>query len=188
MVEAREQPIPDYAALAAALQRCGAAVQGPAEVQGFALGLLLAGVDEPRKVWQRELYSDFDPQDVLARECRVLLDRLFASVFDGEPGEPLQLTLLLPQDIVVDAQRLAAVRDWCQGFLFGFGLGGDAAAARLSAPASELLRDIGEFTRLDIEDAEDTQENRAALIEIEEYLREGVMLMQDELVHERDKD
>jgi len=182
-----EQTLPDYATVAATLTRCGLP-QGPAEVQGFALGLLIAAVPEPLKVWQQELYSEFDPADVLAGECRASLDRIFASVFAAQGDAPLQLTLLLPQDIVVDAARLAAVRDWCQGFLFGFGLGGATLAGRLSQSARDLLRDIAEFTRLDTENVENTEENQAALIEIEEYLREGVMLIRDELSNDRVND
>lgn len=175
-----EDILPDYDAVAAALKRCGMS-QGPAEVHGFAFGLTLSGLPEPLKIWQQELYSTFDPADVLAGECRALLDRVFASLYSDRSADSMQLTLLLPQDIVVDAGRLAAIRDWCQGFLFGLGLGGDALTDRLSPQARELLHDFAEFTRLDTEGAEDTRENRAALIEVEEYLREGAMLIRDEL-------
>ncbi len=169
----------DYAVIAAAMQRCGLP-QSPAEAQGFALGLALAKVEGSRALWQQELYADFDPADVLAVECRGLLDRVFADVFSGDTPADLQLTLLLPQDIVVDSARMGAVRDWCQGFLYGFGLGGERSADRLSDQSRELLRDITEITRLDTEDIADDAEHRAALIEIEEYLRVGVMLMRDE--------
>lgn len=180
MVDPRREPLPDYATLAATLARCGLP-QGPAEVHGFALGLRIANVTEPRKAWREELYSAFDPDDVLAKECRAALDRLFDAVFSEPEGGAMQLSLLLPQDIVVDAARLAAVRDWCQGFLFGIGLGGHGLTGRLSEQGQELLRDLAEYTRLDTDDVENSKENRAALIEIEEYLREGVMLIQDEL-------
>ena len=110
----------EYDDAAAALQRCHSP-QSVAESQGFALGLFAAGVSEPLKAWQGELYSDFDPADVLAQECRKILDRIFASVFAADADQPIQLALLLPQDIAVDTARLAAVRYWCQGFLFGFG-------------------------------------------------------------------
>lgn len=181
MVVPQNEALPDYATLAATLERCGLP-QGPAEVQGFALGLLVAGVAEPNKIWQQELYSAFDPNDVLAGECRALLDRLFTEVFDALDEKPMPLSLLLPQDIVVDAARLAAVRDWCQGFLFGIGLGGKTLTGRLSAQGQELLQDFAEFTRLDTDNVENSEENQAALIEIEEYLREGVMLIRDELL------
>lgn len=172
--------LPDYPVLAATLRRCGL-VQSPAESQGFALGLYAADVPEPFQVWQQELYSEFDPADVLAGECRATLDRVFADVLAAGADGPMQLSLLLPQDIQVDSTRLGAVRDWCQGFLFGFGLGGESVAARLSEQSRGLLQDMAEMTRLDADDADNTPDNQSALIEIEEYLRVGVMLIRDDL-------
>lgn len=186
MVESAQEPLPAYESVAAVLRRCGA-VPGPAEAQGFALGLYVAGVAEPLQVWQQEFYSDFDPADVLAGECRAALDRVFASVFAQDRAAPMQLELLLPQDIVVDATRLAAVRDWCQGFLFGFGLGGAALTARLSQESRELLHDMAEVTRLDTAEVDDSADNRSALIDIEEYLRVGVMLIRDDVSSDREK-
>lgn len=176
---------PDYAALAAAMQRCGL-TQSPAEAQGFALGLGVSRVDGPLDRWQQELYADFDPADVLAGECRDLLDRVFAEVFAADPAASMQLALLLPETIVVDSARVAAVRDWCQGFLYGFGLGGGRLEDRLSEQSRELLRDMAEVTRLDVDDVENDVEHQSALIEIEEYLRVGVMLMRDELGGEQE--
>jgi uncharacterized protein YgfB (UPF0149 family) len=45
----------------------------------------------------------------------------------------------------------------------------------------ELLNDFSEITRVDTDDVENSEANQAALIEIEEYLREGAMLIRDEL-------
>lgn len=178
-------PLPDYATVAAALQRCGTN-QSPAELHGLAIGMAVGGVAEPLSIWQREVYAEFEPGDVLAAECRTLLDRVFASAFadrsSADAPQTFGLTLLLPQDIVVDASRLAAVRDWCQGFMFGFGLGGEGVTARLSTQTRELLNDFAEICRLDTDDVENNEENQSALIEIEEFLRTGVMLIRDELV------
>jgi len=174
---------PDFHAVSAALQHCGL-TQGPAEAQGLALGLLVAGVSEPLQLWREEMYAEMDPGNDRADECRSVLDRVFFDVFsDTERLQPL--ALLLPQDIQVNAERLAAVREWCQGFLYGFGLGGDAASARVSQAGRELLGDIVEFTRLDTAPIENSSDNQAALIAIEEYLREGVMLMRDEMHQDR---
>jgi uncharacterized protein YgfB (UPF0149 family) len=180
MVASDSDSVPDYASLVSTLQRC-AVVYSPSGAHGFALGLLIAGVPDPSKAWAEELYSDLDPADVLAGECRAALDRLFSAVFVAADAAPMQLALLLPQDIEVNAQRLAAVRDWCDGFLFGFGLGGKVSSAGLSQAGSDFLRDITEFTRLDTGDVENSAENQAALIDIEEYLREGVLLLRDEM-------
>lgn len=155
--------------------------QGPAEAHGFALGLLLGGVPQPGVAWQQELYSELDPADVLAGECRAVLDRLFASVFTDAPLDTLALSPLLPEDIQVDASRLSALRDWCHGFLFGFGLGGGEAGRSLTDQTREVLHDIAEISRLDTDDDDNSEDNREALIEIEEFLRVGVLLIQDEI-------
>jgi uncharacterized protein YgfB (UPF0149 family) len=171
--------LPDYGAFAAALERCGAAYS-PAEAQGFALGLHLAHVERPDISWQTEMYADFDPADVLAGECRNLLEGLFQQVFGDVDNPDDGLVLLLPEDLVVDSGRLAAVRDWCAGFLYGVGQAGEAWTQRRSPQAAELLRDIAEIARLEVEDTDDSEENQSALMEIEEYLRVGVMLLRDE--------
>lgn len=173
-------PMPDYETVARALQRSGMP-QCPAELHGFATGMVIAGVDEPLVVWQNEVYAEFDPNDVLDTECRALLDRLFAASLAAGRDASGGLSLLLPGDIVVDSRRLAALRDWCQGFIFGIGLAGASLEQRLSGSGREMINDIAEITRIDTDDAEDSEENRAALIELEEYLREGVMLVRAEL-------
>lgn len=172
--------LPDYATVDAALERCGVR-QCPSELHGFALGMAVGGVAQPLTVWQAEVYAEFDPDDVLANECRALLDRVFAAAFAGETADAQSLALLLPQDIVVDSARLIALRDWCQGFLFGLGLAGESVTSMLSAQTRELLNDFSEITRVDTDDVENSDANQAALIEIEEYLREGLMLIRDEL-------
>lgn len=171
--------LPDYPALVSVLERCGTR-QCPAELHGFALGMTFAGVADPLTVWQQEVYAELDPDDVLAGECRAMLDRVIGAALAAAAPDAT-LVLLLPHDIEVDARRLSAVRDWCTGFLFGFGLGGETATGRLSAQARELLSDFSEISRLDTEDAENSDANRAALIEVEEYLREGAMIIRGEL-------
>ena len=182
-----DERLPEYFDLQAALRRCGVA-QGPAEVQGFALGLQCGQVSEPRRVWREELYSDLDPADVLAEECRMALDRVFDAAFQDTSDTPFELTLLLPRDIEVNSVRLGALRDWCQGFLYGFGLGGERLRHGLSAQTQELLHDITEFTRVDTENVDNSEQDQASLIEVEEYLREAVLLIRDDTQLERGGD
>lgn len=186
MPPASDDTSPDYAELAATLARC-ADMPSVAEAHGLATGMRVAGVGQPSATWRRELYAAFDERDVLANECRAVLDALYDRVF-GDDGLVAGFALLLPEGIEVDAARVAAVRDWSQGFLFGFGLAGGAPESRLSAAGRELLRDFAEFTRLDTDDVENSAENQASLIEIEEYLRVGVMLLRDELRQTGDAD
>jgi uncharacterized protein YgfB (UPF0149 family) len=172
--------LPEYAAVDQALQRAGID-QCPAELHGFAIGMSVGGVSDTKAIWEREVYAMLDPSDVLAAECRRLLDRVFAAASGERDATPMVLTLLLPDDVMVDSQRLEALRDWIQGFLFGLGLAGDSVATALSAEARELLADFDEISRVETDDVENSEENQAALIEVEEYLREGVMLIRDEI-------
>lgn len=163
------------------MARCGAA-HTPAEAHGFAVGLHLARVERPDQSWADELYSDFEPGDVLADECRTLLDRLFQQVFTEGDEHDNGMVLLLPQDLVVDTHRLSAVRDWCSGFLYGIGQAGERIANDGSEQAAGILHDMAEITRMAIDDVENSAENQSALIEIEEYLRVSVLLLRDELL------
>lgn len=146
------------------------------------MGLHLARVERPDVSWADELYSDFEPGDVLADECRALLDLLFAQVFTEGDQQEQGVALLLPQDLVVDSNRLSAVRDWCSGFLYGIGQAGQRIATEGSEQAAGILHDISEITRMAIDDVENSTENQSALIEIEEYLRVSVLLLRDELL------
>ena len=136
-----------------------------------ALGLARAGDlvmifgDVIKRCWKQIVY--FKPGEGAGPEVGV------AAADDG-------FALLLPQDIVVDARRLGALRDWCQGFLFGIGLGGEQLLQQGSAQMRDLLRDIAEITRLATDDVDNSSENQSALIEIEEYLRVGVLLLREE--------
>jgi uncharacterized protein YgfB (UPF0149 family) len=176
--------MPDYDETAAAMQRAGLA-QSPAEAHGFAVGLHLAGISSAADQWRHELYAELDPADVLAGECRRLLDRVFAAVAEMTRDHDGNVALLLPERIDVDSEGLGAVRDWGQGFLFGFGLGGEHVERGLSTQSREWLRDIAEIVRIDTDDVENSDENQAALIEIEEYLRVGVILLRDDLIAAR---
>ena len=119
-----ENTLPEYTDAAAVMQRSGLAqtLQRRTDLPSVWCS---PGCPGRWRSGSAEWYSSFDPADVLAGECRALLDRVFASVLAGDRDTSMQFALLLPSDIVVDSSRLSAVRDWCQGFLFGLGLGGE---------------------------------------------------------------
>lgn len=176
--------LPEYDEVAAKLARCPA-LPSPSEAHGLVTGLLVAGVKAPRQAWEEELFGSLDPADVLANECRSALDRVFAAAEAERREDGMQLTLLLPAGIAVDRARLIALSDWVEGFLFGLGLAGESLKVGLSSQGRSVLADIAEFARLDVDDADDNDEQRAMLIEVEEFLREGVLLIDAELAGSR---
>jgi uncharacterized protein YgfB (UPF0149 family) len=92
------------------------------------------------------------------------------------------LQLFLPPAGLEGYDTAAALRDWAQGFLYGFGLAGKASASqRLSAEGQEALRDFYEIGHMDALREAPDEEAQQALAEIEEYLRVAAMLIHEDM-------
>lgn len=112
-------------------------------------------------------------------EDLVLLDRL-ARQADAELADPdMGFEPLLPEDDRPLAERAEAMVDWCRGFLGGFGLAGTSAHASLSDEAQEILRDFGAIAASSF-DFDNEDEDEDALIEVQEFVRVGVLLLHTE--------
>jgi uncharacterized protein YgfB (UPF0149 family) len=82
---------------------------------------------------------------------------------------------LLPEDDRPLTERAEAMVDWCRGFLGGFGLAG-TGARQLSDEAQEILRDLGTIAASSF-DFGNEDEDEDALIEVQEFVRIGAMLL-----------
>lgn len=112
-------------------------------------------------------------------EDQTLLERLTrqseAALADPEMGfEPL-----LPEDDRPLDERADALVDWCRGFLGGFGLAGTPAHAQLTDEAKEVLHDLGAIAASSF-DFDNVDEDEDALIEVQEFVRVGAMLLHTE--------
>jgi hypothetical protein len=106
--------------------------------------------------------------DQLAKQCE-------AELADPELGfEPM-----LPEDDRPLTERADAMVDWCRGFLGGFGLAGTSAHANLSDEAQEILRDLGTIAASSF-DFGNESEDEDSLIEVQEFVRVGAMLLHTE--------
>lgn len=88
--------------------------------------------------------------------------------------------LLLPDADTSLAVRSGAVFDWCRGFLGGFGLAAGAEPP-LSAESLEALGDLARLASAQAQDDGD-EEDEAALVEIEEFVRVAVLLLHGDCV------
>ena len=76
---------------------------------------------------------------------------------------------------------MQAISEWCQGFLLGFSHNEARNRAELPTDVEELLADFVEITRIELETGEDPEEDENALMEIEEYVRMGVIYIMESL-------
>jgi len=149
----------------------------PTEAHGLLCGLLCAGITGAEGRWLAEVAPEA-PAEEVAETLTALPRRIAARLADPELG----FAPLLPdEEETTLSERAQGLVDWCQGFLYGFGLGGPSRGPALPRQSQEALRDIAELTRLDVAALEDggEQEERE-LADLAEFLRVAVLLVREE--------
>lgn len=172
--------LPPHDDIDLALEDIGAA-GGASAVHGLLSGLACAGAGLPeaklRALLADELETDLD--DVTFRELRRLDGITRRQLLDEELG----YELLLPEDDQPLSDRVAAMAEWCDGFLAGFG---NATAGRKDQDLPEdvrmLIGTIGEFTRAEVGESDGGEEDERNYTELVEYLRIAAMTIHMELV------
>lgn len=153
-----------------------------AESHGCLCGALCTMQEYPLESWLDELVPDAgdDPAD-----DRAPLRLLFADTLRDLRGDEMEFQLLLPDDDAPLVERAMALSQWCQGFLYGFGIGGEVPREQLSGEVEEVLRDLTHISQASVETGGDAEEEELAYAEIVEYVRAGVQLIHDELFEVR---
>jgi yecA family protein len=156
------------------------------EAHGLATGMLCIENKMDASNWLTELFSD---EITLLDEDKTVLVALFEQtrMLLNEEDDGFRYDLFLPGDDEALTEQVQAIRAWCEGFLFG--IGHSRSEAAWPGETGEIMKDIVEFTKLDVDvdddmDEEDINEHDSALIEIQEYLRVAVMMVRDQFREE----
>jgi uncharacterized protein len=96
-------------------------------------------------------------------------------------GDELEFEPLLPDDEVALQDRARALSQWCQGFLYGYGMAALPQAEDIPSNVDEVLRDLTHIGRATVDLTEVNEEEEQAYAEVIEYVRVGVQLIHDEL-------
>lgn len=171
------------------------------EAHGCLCGALCINDDYPLTRWMEEVLADeAEPfSDDLLQNVRATLQSLHNDTLRALRGNDLEFVPLLPDDESSLAERTIAMAQWCEGFLYGFGVtsggqssgqpGGKAGKSsnKLSAEIREVLHDFTQLARATVGEVEPTDEDESDYAEIVEYLRIGAQLIHDELQNDRAK-
>jgi len=153
----------------------------PAELHGLLCGLLCADADLDPERWLLHA-RDYSEQDgELAEPVRDLLVRFFEYGLAQLNALDCSVTPLLPDDDAPLSRRTDALGTWCQGLLYGLGLGEVERCGELSAESREFLRDAAEIARAGFEVDEASEADETAYAEVVEYLRAGLLLIHQDL-------
>ncbi|MBW5414039.1 UPF0149 family protein [Pseudomonas sp. MAG002Y] len=163
-----------YAAFTQLLSEAALPVS-PAELHGHLMGRICAGAGFDESDW---LVAATDllggaPSDRLKSALIGLLGMVQQEFATNE----VAIVLLLPTDEAPLKERLAAMAQWCQGFLSGFGLA--SRTAELSNEAKEVLQDLAAIAQVQ-DTLEESEEGENDYMEVTEYLRVAPAILYSE--------
>ncbi|MEX5501395.1 YecA/YgfB family protein [Pseudomonas syringae] len=160
-----------YKAFATLLNSGGHQVS-PAELHGLLLGRSCAAAGFDNEGWFADASQllETEPQDNI-RQALIGLQEMVK----GElTGDDMTVVLLLPGDDEPLTERAAALGQWCQGFLTGFGLNiGDKP---LGTETKAVLEDLAAIAQ--VQDAlEESEDGETDYMEVMEYMRVAPLLL-----------
>jgi uncharacterized protein len=171
---------PDYTRIQQLLAR-EHSMADAAEAHGTLAGCLCGASGYRFEDWLREIL----PEGQADRAARAPLQELFGWTASALLQPDMEFELLLPEDTESLTLRTQALAEWCQGFLYGLGAGSIPDAKELPGEVGEVVRDLIEITRADVDSAQDEESNEGAYAELVEFVRVGVQLLFEELADAR---
>jgi hypothetical protein len=152
-----------------------------AEAHGTLTGCLCSLADYSFQDWLREIL----PEGRAEAASADTLYGLYTATAAALEQTDMEFEPLLPSDTQPLAARTAALALWCQGFLYGLGSGSIPDAGGLPGDVGEIVRDLTEITRADVDDEQGEDSNEGAYAELVEFVRVGVQLVFEELAPAR---
>ncbi|NVK44325.1 MAG: UPF0149 family protein [Oceanospirillaceae bacterium] len=168
--------LPDFDDIANLLVAEGVHATSPSELHGMLCGCLCAGARPDPAAWLQLASERLDIDAFSQESSKVGMLELYNQALAQLEATDLGFEPLLPDDDHLLAQRAGALGVWCQGFLGGFGQLGKQTDASLSTEAREVLSDLGQIAQIAAED-EDSDDNEADLMEIQEYVRMAALML-----------
>jgi hypothetical protein len=153
----------------------------PAELHGLLCGLLCADANLDRDRWASHARELLAEDGEFSQPVRDLLSKLLDCGIAQLNAPDGSVTPLLPDDDAPLSQRVDALAAWCQGLLYGLGLGQVEWRGALSEESREFLRDATEIAQVGLDSDESGEVDEIAYAELVEYLRVGLLTVHQDL-------
>jgi len=112
-----------------------------------------------------------------------ILESLASETFRQLESEDCEFQPLLPDDTEPLTDRIAALGEWCHGFLLGVGFSGYQKIPDLAFESREFIQDLTALTRAGTSPGASEEDDERAFSEVVEYIRAGVLLFREEALH-----
>ena len=139
-------------------------------------GRICSGEEVDVAGWIGEVIGNGTGGDL--RRCEQVLQAVSEETLAQLSSPEFGFHPFLPHDDSPLELRCSELARWCQGFLYGLGASGRLDTRGLNADVREVISDLSAFTAL--ESGEESEDFERDYCELVEYLRVGVMLINEE--------
>jgi len=173
--------MPAYTQVDEALFSGGSAVCA-AECHGVLCGILCASGSSDMQRWVRHLFEARTTDREISADALKLLHDVHQCTLSEINHETLDFSMLLPDQAESMDVRISGLADWCSGFSLGLIMGGLNDKMLVSDDVREFVEDVQYISDASFS-AEDSSSDQSeqSFTEIEEYVRMGVLLINEEL-------
>ena len=173
--------MPAYTQVDEALFSGGSAVCA-AECHGVLCGILCASGSSDMQRWVRHLFEARTTDREISADALKLLHDVHQCTLSEINHETLDFSMLLPDPAESMDVRISGLADWCSGFSLGLIMGGLNDKMLVSDDVREFVEDVQYISDASFS-ADDTSSDQSeqSFTEIEEYVRMGVLLINEEL-------
>ena len=127
--------------------------------------------------WLNEVLVSIDLNNLLEKEAHQVLAEVFNNTSEQLADPTLNFWPIIADDNSPLRDQASTLIEWCQGFLIGLGL---SSVETADEEVTEMIKDISEISLLNV-DLMDTEENANDFYEIVEFVRIGVLFIQETL-------
>lgn len=145
-------------------------LNSPSELHGLLCGKLAGGEQQSEIEWLLDAVAFLDFVTAPDERVRAALSSMFHATRAQLQGE-LGLKLMLPDDDALLGERARALSEWCHGFLSGFGSVDHQGQRTIDEEGRELLEDLAEIVRIEIDEDELVSQAETDFMEVTEYVR-----------------
>ena len=127
--------------------------------------------------WLNEVLVSIDLNNLLEKESHQVLAEVFNNTSDQLADPTLNFWPVIADDMYPLREQANTLVEWCQGFLVGLGL---ISVETSDEEVLEMIKDISEISQLEV-DLLDNEEDAQDFYEIVEFVRMGVLFIQETL-------
>lgn len=152
-----------------------------AESHGIASGMLVANTTADKLLWIKQITGDDDEDSVPPAHIIESTKSWFEQIKQQLQDSNLRFELCLPDDEQTLNKRVESLQEWCRGFILGIAISGVKDFGELPEDTRELLSDFSRISAEEEFDLDYADEAEIAYADISQYVRIGVLLINEEL-------